>query len=248
VGLSPDHLNDGEKKVLDLRPHVWFFYQELGVLIVAIVLGVLGLIFSPWAVLKIVLGVVILAALVWFLAAYARWTTTNFIITTDRLISRKGVLKREGVEIPLERINTVLFNQTLFERIIGSGDLIIESAGELGAQKASDIRRPLNVQNEIYKQMEENENRKFDRVGRRMAVPENPSRTEIAPPNVMPKPAKKKPEQAGSSSESPTVSMSSPSSSRSIPEQIEALAELHKKGVLTAQEFQSKKTELLGRM
>jgi uncharacterized membrane protein YdbT with pleckstrin-like domain len=101
------------------------------------------------------------------------WASTNFVITTDRLINRQGVFNRQGIEIPLERVNTVFFRQTLFERIIGSGDLVIESAGEQGAQIVNDIRRPLNVQNEIYKQMEDNENRKFDRVGRaQLSIPE----------------------------------------------------------------------------
>jgi hypothetical protein len=41
---------------------------------------------------------------------------------------------------------------------------VIESAGELGRQNFSNVRKPSAVQNEIHKQMEANENRKFDRV------------------------------------------------------------------------------------
>jgi hypothetical protein len=48
--------------------------------------------------------------------------------------------------------------------MVGSGDLVIESAGEMGRQNFSNVRKPSAVQNEIYKQMEANENRKFDRV------------------------------------------------------------------------------------
>lgn len=109
-----------------------------------------------------------LLAVAWFAKSYAVWATTNFIITTDRIVSRKGVLSRTGIEIPLERVNTVFFSQSLFERIIRSGDLVIESAGEMGSSKFTDIRRPLDVQNEIYTQMEANENRKFDRVGQNL--------------------------------------------------------------------------------
>src|SRR3546814_16060905 len=49
--------------------------------------------------------------------------------------------------------------------MVGSGDLTIESAGEMGRQAFSNVRKPSAVQHEIYKQMEANENRKFDRVG-----------------------------------------------------------------------------------
>ena len=86
------------------------------------------------------------------------------MITTDRLIYRHGVLSKHGIEIPLDRVNTVFFSQSILERMVGSGDLVIESAGEIGRQDFSNVRKPSAVQNEIYKQMEANENRKFDRV------------------------------------------------------------------------------------
>ena len=59
----------------------------------------------------------------------------------------------------------MFFRQSIFERIVGSGDLVIESAGEMGRQAFSNVRHPSAVQNEIYRQIESNENRKFDRVG-----------------------------------------------------------------------------------
>ncbi len=162
----PEHqLNDGERVVLDLRPHWWYFAAQVAVLVVTISLGVVVLLFSGSSILSAAAGVLILAALVWFGMRYVVWNTTNFVVTTHRLIVRTGVVSREGIEIPLERVNTVFFKQTLFARLIGSGDLIIESAGEQGSQLVSAIRKPLNVQNEIYRQMENNENRKFDRVG-----------------------------------------------------------------------------------
>jgi uncharacterized membrane protein YdbT with pleckstrin-like domain len=171
VAKSRADLNDDEQVVLDLRPHWWYFVRQATVLVAVIAVGVVSLVFDFPNIGKIVVAIAILAALGWFLIRYIGWTTTNFIITSDRLINRSGVLNRQGIEIPLERVNTVFFRQTLFERIIGSGDLVIESAGEQGAQMVDNIRRPLNVQNEIYRQMEHNENRKYDRVGRNMSAP-----------------------------------------------------------------------------
>jgi uncharacterized membrane protein YdbT with pleckstrin-like domain len=66
-----------------------------------------------------------------------------------------------GIEIPLERVNNVHFSQSIFERMTGSGDLLIESGGEDGQQRFTDIRRPDRVQNLIHSQMEENEKRRF---------------------------------------------------------------------------------------
>jgi len=109
-------------------------------------------------------GILVLAALIWFGIRYAGWATTNFVVTSDRIIYRSGVLTKRGIEIPLDRINTVVFHQGPFERILGAGDLEIESAGSTPS-RFTDIRKPAIVQAEIYKQSEANENRKFDRVG-----------------------------------------------------------------------------------
>lgn len=166
--FSDDQLYSAEEVVLDLRPHWWFFANQATSLVGALVLGVIALLFINEAVVNLMAAGLIVFVLAWFIARYIVWSTTSFVVTTDRLISRSGVFSRQGTEIPLERVNTVFFSQTLFERLIGSGDLEIESAGEQGSQQFSDIRKPLNVQNEIYRQMEHNENRKYDRVGRNL--------------------------------------------------------------------------------
>jgi uncharacterized membrane protein YdbT with pleckstrin-like domain len=158
-------LNDDESIALELHPHWWFLAAHVVVLVVAVVVGIVVLIAGVHVALTAAVGVAVLAALIWFGVRYAQWSTTNFVVTSDRLIFRHGVLSKHGIEIPLERVNTVHFSQTLFERMLGSGDLVIESAGEMGRQDFSNVRRPSAVQNEIYRQMEDNENRKFDRVG-----------------------------------------------------------------------------------
>jgi uncharacterized membrane protein YdbT with pleckstrin-like domain len=159
-------LNDEEEIVLDLHPHWWFFFQPLAALLVSVALGaVLFAVDAPvWAGYPV--AVLIVVCLGWFAIIYAQWITTNFVVTTDRLIYRHGVISKHGIEIPLERVNTVFFSQSIFERILRAGDLVIESAGERGRQSFSNVRSPSAVQNEIYKQMEANENRKFDRIGR----------------------------------------------------------------------------------
>ena len=194
---------------MDLRPHWWFFAEPAGALIGAVLLGVFALVVIQQPMVNLLTAGVLVLVLLWFLARYVVWATTGFVVTTDRLINRSGVFGRQGTEIPLERVNTVFFSQTFFERLIGSGDLEIESAGEQGKQNFTDIRKPLNVQNEIYRQMEANENRKFDRVGRNLGGAVG---------------------------------------GLSIPEQIEKLAELAQKGIISRDEFEEKKAELLDRM
>ena len=222
MAKAPEFLNQNEDVVLDLRPHWWFFVKPFIALIAAIAIGIVVLAMGSGdggsGFADIAAGLLVLAAVGWFGVAYVRWNATQFILTTDRLISRTGVFTRQGIEIPLERINTVFFRQTFFERLIRTGDLEIESASQEGSSEFSDIRRPLNVQNEIYYQMENNENRKFDRVGDRM--------TEAM--------------QGGGAGGA--------GMGNSIPEKIEQLDNLRRKGVLTEAEFQAKKSELLKRL
>jgi uncharacterized membrane protein YdbT with pleckstrin-like domain len=158
-------LNDDEQIVLDLHPHWWFFAPPLLALIAALIVGILALANDVHTALKIPVGIIVLGLLVWFGWRYLRWITTNFVVTTDRLIYRHGVLSKHGIEIPLDRVNTVFFRQSIFERLVGAGDLVIESASETGRQRFSNVRKPSAVQNEIYRQIEANENRKYDRVG-----------------------------------------------------------------------------------
>jgi uncharacterized membrane protein YdbT with pleckstrin-like domain len=145
-------LNDYETVALDLHPHWWYFAKPALLLVGSLVFGI--------AIRVYLDGLIVFSAL-WLATRYAKWANTNFVITSDRIIYRSGVVSKSGIEIPLERVNNVLFSQSLFERMLGAGDLLIESGGEAGQQRFSDIRRPGRVQNLIHAQMEVNESRRF---------------------------------------------------------------------------------------
>ena len=167
-------LNEEEDIVLDLRPHWWFLSGPAFWAVVATAATAVVAMFNLpdwlWLAGLVALGVM----LFWLLIRVLRWTTTNFVVTTDRLIFRSGVLAKRGKEIPLERINDISFSQRIFERLIGSGDLMIESGGERGQQHFTDIPKPSRVQNEIYRQIELAQARDADRMaGRReLSIPE----------------------------------------------------------------------------
>ena len=103
----------------------------------------------------------VIAWAIWLTLKYFQWRMTYFVVTSRRVIYRTGVVSKHGVEIPLERINTVFFNQSILERMIGAGDLGIESAGERGMETFENVRKPSLVQNEIYRQMEANNQRMY---------------------------------------------------------------------------------------
>jgi uncharacterized membrane protein YdbT with pleckstrin-like domain len=156
-------LNPNEEVALDLHPHWWYFAESVALLVVS---GVAWLYFvgndneAWWDTGGLwITGVVALYSLGWTVVRVLKWKTTNFVVTNDRLIARSGVIAKKGIEIPLERVNNVSFNQSIFERLLGAGDLLIESGGEDGQQRFSDIRKPNEVQNIIHMQMEDNQRR-----------------------------------------------------------------------------------------
>ena len=152
-------LFEGEDIVLDLRPHWWFFAGPAAllaaslVLLVVVALGHVG----DWATLGMT-GVV-LAALLWFAGRYLRWATINFVLTSHRVVYRSGVVAKRGIEIPLNRVNTVFSHQTVLDRMLHNGDLTIESGGEHGDETFSHIPNPAEVQNEVYAQSEQHRGR-----------------------------------------------------------------------------------------
>ena len=153
-------LNDYESVVLDLHPHWWYFAEAALALALAIVLSIVAVVFwDPPSWVKWVLLAFIVVSAIALAIRYIKWATTNFVVTTHRIIFREGLLSKTGIEIPLQRVNNVLFHQGPFERMIGAGDLLIESAGETGQQQFTDVRGPARVQNLINAQMEMKERR-----------------------------------------------------------------------------------------
>jgi uncharacterized membrane protein YdbT with pleckstrin-like domain len=157
MAFSQKNLNPNETIALDLHPHWWYFSGPVAALVGALILEIFVLTLDGGTT-RDALGYLSLALIVgsaiWLIGRYLKWTTTSFVITSHRLIFRTGVIAKSGIEIPLERVNNVNFNQSVFERMVGAGDLLIESGGEDGQSRFSDVRHPDRVQRLINSQME----------------------------------------------------------------------------------------------
>lgn len=161
-------LAEHEKLVFDLRPHWLALLPAVLSTIVVLVFLYIGyraveavVEGDPTGMKSIVGTVALLGWIALALVPFLRWRFTMFVLTSDRLITRHGVIAKASREIPLERINDVAFNQSVMERIVGAGDLMIESAGERGQTLISNVRKPEQVQLMIYKAIEANNDRMF---------------------------------------------------------------------------------------
>ena len=153
--LIPD-----EQLVLDLRPHPI-------ALVMPTVVTIVGFVAASWLTAKTdvadwVWWVLFLILLVLYpVPKLIAWLTSNFAVTSDRVIHRQGFIAKRSMEIPLEAINDVRFEQGILDRMVGAGTLIISSASEFGRNTFDDIRHPEAVQKVIYEQGESNKKRMY---------------------------------------------------------------------------------------
>jgi uncharacterized membrane protein YdbT with pleckstrin-like domain len=97
----------------------------------------------------VVAGVWLLLVAWLTLRPFLAWLTTHFVITDRRVMYRHGVLTRAGIDIPLARINSVEFRHGLFDRMVRTGTLIIESASQ-DPLEFNDIPRVEQVHSLLY--------------------------------------------------------------------------------------------------
>jgi len=108
----------------------------------------------------LLLGVALVLLLVTVAVPLARWRATHYVVTTHRLLFREGILVRRGRDLGLARITDVSYTQTLWERLIGSGTVTIETAGDGGATVLHRIPDSDGVQQLLNHMVEEDADRR----------------------------------------------------------------------------------------
>lgn len=168
-------LNDGEQVVLDLHPHWWHLTPPVAAVVVALVATIAAAAAAGvHSIATYGLCLLLLLTVVWLLVRYARWASTSLVLTNHRLVHRSGIVSKSGREIPLDHINDISYRQRFFERVIGAGDVLIESAGRDSQEVFEDLPHPGRIQNETYRQIDAAKDRMADRMaGRRdLSIPE----------------------------------------------------------------------------
>jgi uncharacterized membrane protein YdbT with pleckstrin-like domain len=156
-----DLLSAGERSVLLLHPHWKTVLRPI--LLVIVVLAALGTLVyyrghvPPAAFLGS--GVLAIVVLTGVAIPVLRWQTTTYELTTRRLRLRRGILSRSGRDFPLIRISDVSFRHGLIDRLLGCGQLIVESAGEHGQLVLTEIPHVEMVQATLFQLVEDEQRR-----------------------------------------------------------------------------------------
>jgi len=163
--MTPDPtLTEDEHLVLRLHPHwktlIWPVSVAVLVVAAALIAEVVIPSNSAAPVERLVVAAVaILAVMLWLIVPVLRWRMTTYELTTRRLRVRSGIATRRGRDIPLARINDVSFEKGLLDRLLGSGRLVVESAGEHGQILLNDIPRVEFTQATLFRLVEEEQRR-----------------------------------------------------------------------------------------
>jgi hypothetical protein len=196
------------------------------------------------------------------------WRNQEWLITTRRVMRAEGVLNKTVSDSSLEKINDARLDQSVFGRIFGFGTLdILTAAEEAGGTNLADfpmISDPVQFKKAMFdqKSMLENPDQAPPRYQRAAQMPEMqraepmPPRAgsdrvavseaagaeaEAAEPTTAPPPAPAAPPPAAAAPESR-------SPAEDLGATLERLAGLRDKGLITPEEYEAKKRDLLERM
>lgn len=170
MGFPDNLLTQDETVTLHTHPH-WkeLILPAIG-LVVFVVIGILAFFAVPdsWdsfgGIAQIAIVAIVVFLILWLVVApWVSWSTTHYVITTRRVLLRSGVITRKGRDIPHSRINDVSFEQSVVQRMMGFGTLIVQSASEDGAANLRDMPKVEEAQSLLYRLVEQDRERRAGR-------------------------------------------------------------------------------------
>jgi membrane protein YdbS with pleckstrin-like domain len=90
-----------------------------------------------------------LAGCLWTLGGHIRTRLTLLTLEGDKLRYQTGLLSKSTRTIQIAKIQDVLVEQSLSQRLLGTGNLTIETAGETSRLTVPNIDRPQQVADSI---------------------------------------------------------------------------------------------------
>jgi uncharacterized membrane protein YdbT with pleckstrin-like domain len=148
VGYVDRHLLPGERVVYRTRLH-WVMFAKPAALTVAGIVAAIALwrvSEPPW--LWMTGAAVAAAGALWWLVRYVELMTSEFAVTSSRLILKVGLISRHTTEILLSKVEAIAVDQGLLGRLLNFGDLTVTGTG--GAREVfSRVRDPIGLRNHV---------------------------------------------------------------------------------------------------
>lgn len=99
--------------------------------------------------LALAAGAVALVLLGFILVKWMVLRSHDYVLTNRRVIREEGIVSRRSMDASLGKINNVEHRQTVWGRLLGYGDVEIDTASETGTTRFAGISRPLDFKREI---------------------------------------------------------------------------------------------------
>ena len=146
MGYIQKNLMAGEKIAYEAKQHSFIY---TGPIILALVSFCAFLIHSEniWINICICLAI-LLIALCWAVKIYGG---RQYVVTTNRLIFKRGIINRNSHELLLKKCEGITVDQSLLGRILNYGTVIV-TTGEV-TNRYKYISRPLRFTTKIHEQI-----------------------------------------------------------------------------------------------
>jgi len=202
-------LKKDEKTILITRQH-WL------ILVLPCFAWLLLTILLIWWLNNTMAWIIILLAALYPLFEYLSWRHNLWAVTNLRIIDETGFITRYSKESPLDKINNVEYDQSIWGRLFGFGNVDIQTAAEMGETKYTLIHHPKLLKDTITHAQEENKKIQISNQATQLAEA-------IARTNVSAQP-----------------------SQQMIADELHKLFELMQKGAITQEEYLAQKGKLMG--
>ena len=255
MALPRKFLNEDEELLAEMHPHWIFLFGPLftSVAVWAGIIVLLILWHDPPGWTNYPILILALIPGLWLLGRFVRWKSYDVALTSTRILVRQGIMGRDTVQLRLQRIVEVNIRQSLLERVLQTGSLVIDVQGDDDTLTLEYMRKPAVVQRVINSQINE-----IVGGGQREAVPEDLRPQEPHPHRHRDR--DQVAEERAEDHDTPPFGVESPpattpalaSGGKAEPSEIRdrliELDELRQRGIISEDEFAAKKSELLDRI
>jgi uncharacterized membrane protein YdbT with pleckstrin-like domain len=97
---------------------------------------------------QIVAGLLGIIGLFLFIREWFTWWTTEIAVTDRRIIYKEGFIRRNTVEMHMDKVESVDVEQSILARILDYGDVIVKGTGT-GFEPLKRISAPLDLRNHV---------------------------------------------------------------------------------------------------
>jgi uncharacterized membrane protein YdbT with pleckstrin-like domain len=150
MSFTKKQLMPGEKPVVIARQHLLVLFQPAALNVISLALLIFLWVYSGEAWFIAFMA----APLAWLFWKLLSWKMLEYILTDRRVVKQEGVFSITSFDAPLDKINNVYHQQSFLGRLLGYGEVGLETASEQGTTVFSRLSKPLDFKNSIMRQRE----------------------------------------------------------------------------------------------